>query len=259
MHDLFNMLWCEARKAIRSRMPLWTLLGALFIPLGVAFVFFVAKNPEISRNLGLVGAKANLLVYGKADWLFYLGFFGQIIAAGGYFLFVLIISWTFGREFVDGTLKDMLAVPIRRSSILLAKFVVTIVWSMTMVVLMFAEYLILGALLRLPNGSFNVILQNSLPSLVCAFLTIVLVLPFAFFASIGRGYLAPIGAAIFVLMLTNLVVVVGRGDYFPWSIPALYLQSKSPLSATSLLIVLLTGLAGMLITGLWWTYSDQNR
>ncbi|HLE51770.1 MAG TPA: ABC transporter permease, partial [Anaerolineales bacterium] len=105
-------------------MPLWTALGSLFMPLGIAFLIFVSKNPEISQKLGLVSAKANLIAYSATDWPTYLRLFGQIIAAGGFFLFVLAVSWVFGREFADGTLKDMLAVPVQRSSILLAKFIV---------------------------------------------------------------------------------------------------------------------------------------
>ena len=39
----------------------------------------------------------------------------MLIAAGGFILFVLIISWVFGREFADHTVKDLLAVPVHRS------------------------------------------------------------------------------------------------------------------------------------------------
>jgi hypothetical protein len=37
MNNLFDMLWIETRKAIRSKMPLWTALGSLFMPFGIAF------------------------------------------------------------------------------------------------------------------------------------------------------------------------------------------------------------------------------
>src|SRR5512135_1525958 len=124
MHSLEDILWVEARKAIRSRMPLWTSLGSLFMPFGIAFLIFVARNPEISKKLGLISAKADLIAYSATDWPAYLGLFGLLIAAGGFFLFVLVVSWVFGREFADGTLKDMLAVPVQRSSIVLAKFIV---------------------------------------------------------------------------------------------------------------------------------------
>src|SRR3990172_8648329 len=117
MNNLSDMIWIELRKAIRSRMPLWTALGSLFMPLGIAFLIFVSKNPEISQKLGLISAKANLIAYSATDWRTYLGLSAMIIAAGGFFLFTFVISWVFGREFADGTLKDMLAVPISRSTI----------------------------------------------------------------------------------------------------------------------------------------------
>ncbi len=155
MNNLADMIWIELRKAIRSRMPLWTALGSLFMPFGIAFLIFVAKNPEISQKLGLVSAKANLIAYSATDWPTYLGLSGQIIAAGGFFLFVLVISWVFGREFADGTLKDMLAVPVQRSSILLAKFIVVAVWSAALTIVIFIVGLVMGALIRLPGGSIS--------------------------------------------------------------------------------------------------------
>src|SRR5690349_14953429 len=128
MHNLSDMLWMEWRKATRSAMPIWTLLGAMAMPFGVGFLIFVSRNPEISQRLGLVSAKANLAAYSATDWTSYLGYFGLLMAAGGFLVLILIISWVFGREFTDGTLKDMLAVPIQRSSILAAKFLVTAAW-----------------------------------------------------------------------------------------------------------------------------------
>ncbi len=44
MNNLSDMIWIELRKAIRSRMPLWTALGSLFMPLGIAFLIFVASS-----------------------------------------------------------------------------------------------------------------------------------------------------------------------------------------------------------------------
>ena len=82
MNNFLNLLWVEARKAIRSRMPLWTALGSLFMPLGIAFLIFIAKNPEISQNLGLVGAKANLVAFSAVDWKTYLETSAQMIAVG---------------------------------------------------------------------------------------------------------------------------------------------------------------------------------
>ena len=259
MNNLSAMLWIELRKAIRSRMPLWTAVGSLFMPLGMAFLLFIAKNPVIFQKLGILNAKANLVAYAATDWSTYLALFGQIIAAGEFFLLVLAISWVFGREFADGTLKDMLAVPVQRASILLAKFIVLLVWSAGLTVVMFGAGLILGALIKFPNGSLSVILQGSALVVTTACLVVGVVLPFALFASVGRGYLLPIGLAVMALVAANLVVVLGWGEYFPWAVPLLHAQGKSPLAAFSYWIVVLTGLAGMVATYGWWKYADQNR
>jgi ABC-2 type transport system permease protein len=259
MNNLSDMIWVEARKAIRSKMPLGTALGSLFMPLGVAFLIFVSKNPEISQKLGLVSAKANLMAYAATDWPTYLGLYGQLVAAAGFLLFILIISWTFGREFADGTLKDMLAVPVQRSSILLAKFIVVAAWAAVLTMVIFVVGLVMGAIIQLPGGSIGVIFQNSALVLITAGLVIVVVMPFALFASMGRGYLLPIGLAVLTLMLTNIVAIVGWGEYFPWAVPGLYAQGQDFLAPISYWIVFLTGLAGMMATYLWWRYADQNR
>jgi ABC-2 type transport system permease protein len=259
MNNLLSMTWIELRKAIRSRMPLWTAIGSLFLPLGIAFLIFVSRNPEISRKLDLISAKANLVAYAGTDWPTYLGLFGQIVAAGGFFLFILIISWVFGREFADGTVKDLLAVPVQRATILLAKFIVMVVWSAALTVLIFVVGLVMGVLIKLPGGSLQVLLQAGDLVVVTAALTISVVLPFALLASIGRGYLLSIGAAVLTLMVTNVVALIGWGEYFPWAVPGLHIQEPSSLTPISYWIVVLTSLAGMVATYLWWKYADQNR
>jgi ABC-2 type transport system permease protein len=253
------MIWIESRKALRSRMPWFTAAGALVMPLGIAFLIFVATQPEVSRRLGLVGAKANLMAYATTSWPTYLGLQGQMIAAGGFFLFCLILCWVFGREFTDGTLKDMLAVPVSRGSIVLAKFIVAAAWAAALAVLIFITGLITGALMGLPQASAGALLQGSLTAAATTALVIAVVLPFAFFASVGRGYLLPLGLAILALMLANLAMVLGWGEYFPWAVPGLYAQGKGYVGPISFPIAVLTGAAGIIGTYLWWKYADQNR
>ncbi len=259
MKSLPDMMWIEVRKAIRSRMPLWTALGSLFMPSGIAFILFVARNPVISQKLGLVGAKANLMAYASTDWPTYMGLCSQIIGVGEFFLLVLAISWVFGREFVDGTMKDMLAVPVQRASIVAAKFIVVAGWSVLLTLVIGIANLLLGALLKLPGGSSSVVLPGIGVMALTAVLVIGVVLPFAFFASISRGYLLPIGLAVLAVMAANLLFVLGWGEFFPWGVPMLYAQGKNDLAGISYWIVVLTGLMGMIGTYLWWKFADQNR
>jgi len=259
MSDLTSMLWVEARKAVRSGMPLWTALGALFLPLGLGFLIFVARNAELSHSLGLISAKADLVAYGVTDWEAYLGLFSMFLAAGGLLLFSLVISWTFGREFVDGTVKDLLAVPVARTTILLAKFGVVAAWAAGLTVVMLLVNLLLGVLIQLPGGTPVVVAAGSARVLGTAGLVLVAFLPLAFVAGVGRGYLLPIGVMMLTLLFANLLALAGWADYFPWAVPMLYAQDKLTVAPVSYILVAFTGLVGLLATQRWWKYADQNK
>jgi len=262
MSDLTNAIWIELLKVTRSRMPLFTALGFLFLPLADAFLMFVYKNPEAARQIGLISAKANL-IGGVADWPTCLGILAQGIAVGGLILFSFIESWLFGREFADGTLKDLLAVPIARGTILLAKFIVFALWSVILTVMVYTVCLLLGAVIGLTGGTTEVFLHGATTLALTAGLIIIDVFPIAFFASVGRGYLLPLGFAVLVLALSNVVALIGWGSYFPWSVPALYAgiigRESANLEPISYLLVLITGLVGMAGTYLWWNFADQSR
>jgi ABC-2 type transport system permease protein len=260
MHDLTNAVWIEVRKAIRSRMPLFTALGALVVACGLAFLMFIYKYPSFARSVGLISTKANL-AGGAATWPYFLGILGQAIAIGGLLLFSLVESWVFGREFADGTLKDLLAVPLARAYLLLAKFLVVVLWSLLLAALLSLVGLLLGVAIGLSQGTVDVFWRGLAAQAVITCLVIVSVFPCAFFASIGRGYLLPIGVTLLILVLGNVVTIAGWGNYFPWAVPGLYaaLAGRTNLDAISYLLVCLTGFAGMVGTYLWWRWADQNR
>ena len=106
MNELSAMIWIEARKAIRCRMPLWTALGSLYMPLRDRLLDLRLQESGNSQTAwpDQRQSQPDSLRY---DRLAYLpGTVGQLMAAAGFLLFILIISWVFGREFADGTLKD---------------------------------------------------------------------------------------------------------------------------------------------------------
>jgi len=257
MSALSDMIWIELRKVLRSRVPYFTALGFLMMPLIGALLIFIYKDPQLARQLGLLGAKANLVV-GSADWPGYLTIMVEFLAMGGFFFFCMAVSWTFGREFMDGTLKDLLAVPVPRFEIILAKFIVASLWCAALILETYVVGLALGMVIRLPGGSPAVFLHGTGILAVTAVMSITLVMPFAFFASLGRGYLLPIGVAILTIILGNLSITLGWGEYFPWSVPAL-IMTGAPVTPFSVGLVFLTGLVGVFGTTLWWKYADQNR
>src|SRR5260370_3090010 len=121
-----------------------------------------------------MSAKGNSAV-GTADWPCYLGLVAQVIAAVGILLFSLIESWVFGREFADGTLKDLLAVPVSRATILLAKFIVFAIWSIILTVMLSIVSFLLGTAIGLTQGTIEVFLNGFATLAITTCLVIVVV------------------------------------------------------------------------------------
>ena len=257
MNNIAQAVWVEMLKARRSRMPLLTALGFSLLPLGGGFFMIVLKDPELARRVGLISAKAQITM-GVADWPAYLGFLSLATAVGGVVLFGFITSWVFGREYSDRTVKDLLALPTSRSAIVVAKFVVVVSWSAALTVLVYLVGLGVGAAIALPQTSSQVMWQGTVTLAIGAVLIIALVTPIAFFASAGHGYLPPIGVVMLAVGLAQFIIIAGWGEYFPWSIPGLYVQGENP-GIVSYVILILTSVAGLAGTLLWWELADQTH
>jgi ABC-2 type transport system permease protein len=182
----------------------------------------------------------------------------QASAAGGLVLFGFIAAWVFGREYSDRTIKDLLALPTARSTVVLAKFLVIGAWSLVLTVLLLLVGLAVGAAIVLPQAALPVVVQGTLTVAVTALLSILLLTPVAFFASAGHGYLPPLAVIMLTMVLAQLVAYAGWGEYFPWAIPGLYSQGQA-LGPASYVILVLTGLVGIAGTVLWWELADQTR
>lgn len=259
MNPLLASLYGEFLKIRKSKILVITVLTLTIIPLMGGFFMFVLKDPERAQATGLLGAKAQIV--GEASWSSYYQLLAQAIAVGGILVFGFIFSWVFGREYSDRTVKDLLSLSISRTTIVLSKFIAAAVWCLGLSLYVFVLGVAIGTFVGLPNGSAEVLQSGFSRFAVSALLTIVLSWPVAFFASYGRGYLAPLGFVIITLVFAQVIAAAGHGYYFPWSIPALYSQiageQSEPIRATQYTIVLLTGLLGLGGTLIWWKFADQ--
>jgi ABC-2 type transport system permease protein len=262
MTDFISALWAETLKMRRSKVPLFTTIGFSMAPLAGGLFMIILKDPEAARAMGLISAKAQLLV-GVANWPSFFGFLAQAVAAGGMALFSIITIWVFGREFSDHTVKELLALPTSRETIVAAKFTIIVVWSLAVTLLIFGIGLVVGNLLALPGWSTGLFSTSFTDILGAAMLTIPLMSFVALLASGGRGYLPPFGWTIFTLVLANIAAILGWGGWFPWAIPGLFSGAAGPraeqLGLHSYVIVILTGLIGLAATIWWWRDADQTR
>lgn len=262
MKSILATFVTECLKLRRAKIPGFTILIFLFIPLMMGLMFFVQKHPEISAKLGMIGTKATMLRLGKADWTAYLVFLTQGMAGIGLMGFGFVTSWVFGREFSDHTVKDILALPVSRSFIVLAKFIVVVIWCVILIFIYFASGVIFGQIIEISGWSREIIIQNAYTYSATSLLTLLLCSPVAFFASYSRGYLLPIGFVILTLLMANFTGLVGLGPYFPWAIPGLFSAPAGSegmqLSAASYIILSFTSVLGFVGTIAWWRFADQK-
>jgi ABC-2 type transport system permease protein len=252
-------VWGEVRKVVHSKMVWLTALGFGLLPGAGALFMIILKNPEWAMRAGIISTKAQLLA-GTADWSSYLGLLQQGIGAAGIVIFGLITAWVIGREYAERTAADLMALPTSRTTIVLAKFAVIAVWSAVLAALVIALGLAVGAALNLPGATPALLRQWAVTTPAAAAMTILLVTPFAWLASFGRGYLGAVGGIFLAMILAQVTSILGRGEYFPWAIPVLYTGASGPdvvIGPVSFAIVVLTSLAGLAATVWYWARADQ--
>jgi len=267
MNACLSAFWAETLKARRSKVPLGTAAGFSIFPIIGGLFMMIMKDPERARAMGLIGAKAQLLTGGAADWPTYFDFLAVGTAAMGALLFAFITAWVFGREFSDRTAKELLALPTPRWAIVAAKFALVALWILGLTLLLFVTGLGVGAVVGMPGWSLG-LAWTSFWSLMTTALLNFMLMPFvAFFASAGRGYIPPLGWAVSTLGLAQVAGLMGWGAWFPWAVPGLfslmfsmmYGQRAEPLGAHSYVMVALTFVAGLVSTVIWWRSADQSR
>ncbi|HUZ16843.1 MAG TPA: ABC transporter permease [Spirochaetia bacterium] len=262
MSGFLAALWVEGLKVRRSRVFPVTIALFAFIAVMMALLMVVANHPELAGRSATMGAKASRL--GNGDWASYLALLIQTILALGQMGYGIVTSWIFGREYSDHVVKDLLALPTSRSSIVGAKFVLCMAWCILLSAVLLVTALVTGWAATLPGWSPAAARQAVATFSVGAFLTILLSSPIAFAASASRGVLLPIAVVILLLIVTQLLGmgIPGIMPYFPWAIPAVYsgaagsaLPAASPVS---LLILILTFALGVGATTVWWKAADQT-
>lgn len=257
-----SALWAEALKMRRSKVPLLTAIGFSFVPLVDGLFMVILKDPEAARSMGLISAKAQLLA-GVADWPTFFNVLAQAVAVGGAILFAILTAWVFGREFSDRTAKELLALPTTRESIVAAKFLVILAWTILLTLFVFLFGLLVGAFVDIPGWTQELLRSASVDIFGAALLTVSLLSFVALFAGIGHGELPPIGWTVLTVVLAQIAAITGWGDWFPWAVPALFSGAAGPraelLGLHSYIIVLLTSLIGLAATFYWWRTADHTK
>lgn len=262
MKNFSAALWSEFLKLRRSKVPLFTAMGYSIVPLIGGLFMIILKDPVKAQSMGLISTKAQLTA-GTAEWSTLFNMLAQATAVGGAIIFSIFIIWLFGREFSDHTAKELLALPTSREAVVAAKFVLAGIYTLLLTGWCYILGVIVGKLVVIPGWTMQ-LFKSATVDILGTGILVILLLPFvAFFASAGKGYLPSFGWLILTVVLAQIAAITGWGDWFPWSVPALFSGALGPrtefLGIHSYVLVTLACVAGLAATFYWWRSADQTR
>jgi len=206
----------EALKIRRARVGVATLI---MLDIGIAVVCVAAVLGARSDDAALAAKLGPLVAEG--GWAGYLSASAQVTAVAGLLGFGVVLAWQFGREFSDGTVTGLFAIPVPRRIMAAAKLLVYMCWAFVVSSGLVVSLLIGGASLGLglPGSDIWSLLARQYG---LALLTAGLAVPAAWAATLGRGLLAGIASIIAVIMLAQIAVFTGLGAWFPFAAPGLW-------------------------------------
>ena len=239
-------LWAETVKLAASTVGR---VGSLAIVVGIAIlsgtmlIAASSDDPQLVAKLGPVAS---------GDWEGFLLGAAQITGAGGLGGFAVVLAWMFGREFGDGTISGLFALPVRRSIIALSKLLVYGTWAIVMSVLLAVVLVGVGTIAGLGPISAETWLMVS-RQIALGIMSAAITVPVAWAATLSRSVLGGVSVAIGLVVVAQVSVLTGVGGWMPLAAPALWaLSAGAAVTPVQLLLVVpFVGIAVVLTAGSW--------
>ncbi len=249
MNAALHLEWLKARRATTVRAA--SVIIALLVPAMSAGLLAVVRSDSGS----VLALKATALL-ADTGWTGITGFSAQIMSVAVLLTVGVVVSWVFGREFTDGTFGSLFATPTPLGSIAAAKMLIVTAWGIVTSCVAALLTLAAGTLIGLgtPDPSAW---EGAARIAVVGALTVLLALPLALVASAARGYLPAISALLAIVVITQVVVALGAGSWFPYAAPGIWSGLGGPsladaVTAPQLLLAMPIGILSAAGTWLWW-------
>ena len=154
MKGLLASIQAESLKMCKAKIFIISIIFFAFIASMIGLMMYVVHHPEIAGRSAALSAKTSL--FGKGDWPAFFNLLIQVILSLGPIGFGMVTSWVFGREYADRVVKDLLALPVSRSTIVISKFIIIAIWCILLVITLFISGLIVGIAVNIPGWSFTI-------------------------------------------------------------------------------------------------------
>lgn len=241
---MLKLLQCEWMKLKRSKFLAIGILGTLIVPFFVIVnaVTKHAANPEMAVSL--------FSLYDNA-FLFLMLLFAPMVLT-------ILGAWVIGREYTDGTLKNIFAIPVSRSFFLGGKLLFFAVLVFLFMAASWLEILALAwvcswflpvAELTVPSALFFLMRMALGGGLLC-----MTQMPFLYLTIRTKGFIVPM-IAVSAVSLVNVVLSGSPlAGFYPWSAAYFLAMGRSRelgcpvgVSVGILLLVFLFGVVASLI------------
>lgn len=258
-----EVLSTEIVKLRRSKVTWISLAVYGFMVAMAGFFMWMMKNPGMAEKLGLLGQKAKFAFGGQTvDWGTFITFTVEMGGIGGLIMCSIIVTYVFGREYAEGTAKNLLATPIPRRDFVFAKIIVSALWFGALTLIIIPETYLVGTMVGISGLTTELFGAAAIKLLVLALMSLCCSLLTAWVAVKTRGYFAPLGYTIFTLVLAMVFGNTGWGPWIPWAIVGLYsgvAGSGVALGWESFIVMLVTFMAGAALIVRHETYADNGQ
>jgi ABC-2 type transport system permease protein len=238
----------EARKAAAASV---LRVGGTLLALGTTVLAAVLTGAVQSGNEQIaakIGAFAE-----AAGWDLLTVVAAQIVGAGALLAFGVTLGWSFGREFTDGTINGLFAIPVSRTALVVAKLLVHLTW--TIMVGAALTCLLIGAGFASGLGAIDTAAAASLARLFAlTVLTGLIATPAAWAATLGRGPLPGVAAAVGLIVTAQVAVVAfpAHASRLPIAAPALWAMRPAAVTGVELASTLLFAVVFAAVTARTW-------
>lgn len=231
----------EFLKLKRSKIFLLSLLGAILPPL---LMFIAVTSFDEGQTFEALFTNVNM----------------YMSAMFAVLIFTIIISYLFGREYNEHTLKTMLTIPVSRTKFLISKYVMFLVWIVILTVVTSMSTVAFGFVAGLDGFSIG-LAANSFAQLLYANVLLFLTFSPFVFVSLFITNMVPAMVGGAGLALVNLMVYGQNwAPFVPWVCPYLIASGEIAQYSASITvsygIILATFVIGLVISYIYFTKTD---
>ena len=240
---MLTFIEMEFLKLKRSNIFLLSIMGAILPPL---LMFIATFAFDETQTFEMLFSSVNM----------------YMSALFAILLFAIMISYLFGREYNEHTLKTMLTIPVSRGKFLLSKYVMFLAWILILTVVTSASTLVFGFVAGLDGFSVKIVVDSFAQLLFANVLLFLTFSPFVFVSLLITNMVpAMVGGA--GLTLVNMLIYGQTwAPYVPWLCPYLIASGEiaeySASITVSYAIILATFAIGLIVSYIYFTKTDVS-